>query len=109
VSERKTSVKVTILGEEHTIRSDAPAEHTRQVARYLDDTVRTIQNSGTVADSHRAAILAALQITDELFRERAGRAEVAERIASLSAEVRRMLPPVKRGTPAHGTNVGSAG
>lgn len=65
---RKSSVKVTIVGEEYTIRSDEPAEHTRAVAKYVDETIRGVMNAGATVESHKAAILAALQITDELFK-----------------------------------------
>jgi cell division protein ZapA len=54
-------------------------------------------NSGAVVESHKAAILAALQITDELFKARQSRAELASAMHSLSADIRRMLPPSKRG------------
>jgi cell division protein ZapA len=53
---------------------------------------------GSVIESHRAAILAAMQITDQLFRERASREETTERLTSLAAEVRRWLPPARRHT-----------
>ena len=49
-----------------------------------------------MVESHKAAILAALSITDELFRERAGNAEMAEAISGLSGEIKRWLPPAKR-------------
>jgi cell division protein ZapA len=93
---RKHSVKVTIAGEEYTIRTDAPAEHTHAVAAHVDEVIRGILHGGALIESHRAAILAALQITDELFRERASRAETTERLGELTAEVRRWLPPGKR-------------
>jgi len=92
-------VKVTIVGQELTIRSDATPEHTRDVAAYVDKTIRTIMNSGAVVESGRAAILAALQITDELFRARTVQRELDESMDALSSEVRRWLPPAKR-TPA---------
>jgi cell division protein ZapA len=94
---RKSSVKVTIVGEEYTIRSDEPAEHTRAVAKYVDETIRGVMNAGATVESHKAAILAALQITDELFKSQDGRAELGERMHSLSGELRRLLPPGKRG------------
>jgi cell division protein ZapA len=53
--------------------------------------------SAAVVESHKAAILAALSITDELFRERAGNTEMAEAMNSLSGEMKRWLPPAKRG------------
>jgi cell division protein ZapA len=89
-------VKVTIVGQELTIRSEASAEHTRDVAAYVDKTIRSIMNSGAVVESSRAAILAALQITDELFRARAIQRELDESVQALSSEVRRWLPPAKR-------------
>jgi cell division protein ZapA len=93
---RKHSVKVTIAGEEYTLRTDAPAEHTHAVAAHVDEVIRGILHGGALIESHRAAILAALQITDQLFRERASREETAERLVSLTAEVRRWLPPGRR-------------
>jgi cell division protein ZapA len=53
-------------------------------------------NAGAAVESSRAAILAALQITDELFRARAAQRELDESMQSLSSEVRRWLPPAKR-------------
>jgi len=96
MSEKRSSVKVTIVGQELTIRSDASPEHTREVAAYVDRTIRGIMNSGAVVESSRAAVLAALQITDELFRARTTQRELDESIQSLSSEVRRWLPPAKR-------------
>ena len=97
MNEKKTSVKVTILGEEYGIRSDATPEHTRAVAQYVDEAIRRVMGGGNVVESHKAAILAALQITDELFAARGARAEMATVIESLTEEVRRWLPPSKRG------------
>jgi len=96
MSEKRSSVKVTIVGQELTIRSDATPEHTRRVAEYVDKTIRSVMNSGAVVESSRAAILAALQITDELFRARSEQRELDESLRGLSDEVRRWLPPAKR-------------
>ena len=96
MSEKRSSVKVTIVGQELTIRSDATPEHTREVAAYVDKTIRAIMNSGAVVESNRAAVLAALQITDELFRARNAHQELNASMDALSAEIRRGLPPAKR-------------
>jgi cell division protein ZapA len=66
----KATVRVTIFGEEYAIRSDAPEEYTLECARYVDEAVQNAHVQGQVAEPHRAAVLAALQITDELFRSR---------------------------------------
>lgn len=93
----KHSTRVTICGEEYTIRSDASPEHTRAVAAHVDKAIRDVMGNASVTESHKAAILAALSITDELFRERSERGELAESMNGLSSELRRWLPPGKRG------------
>ncbi|MGH7670890.1 MAG: cell division protein ZapA [Gemmatimonadaceae bacterium] len=93
----KQSVKVAILGEEYTIRSDVSAETTKAIARYLDEAIREVMHAGKVLDIQRAAILAGLQITNDLFDARESAQQTAESMAALSGEVRRWLPPAKRG------------
>ena len=94
---RKHSVKVEILGESYAIRTEAPPEHTKAVAEHLDRAIRQILSGGSVIEANRAAILAALQITSELFQAREASASLTAAIDGLSADVRRMLPPTKRG------------
>ena len=98
MSSIKHSTRVTICGEDYTIRSDSPPDHTRAVAAYVDAKIREVLESASVVESHKAAILAALQITDELFSARRGEEEVAASMRTLSGELRRWLPPTKRGT-----------
>lgn len=85
----KHSVTVVIAGERHVLRSDAAPEYTHAVAAHVDATIRAV-GPGTTLEPHRTAILAALVITDELFRAReelrALRDEVEHR-ATLLAEL----------------------
>lgn len=90
------STRVRIVGEEYTIRSDAAPDHTRAVAAHVDAAIRSVLENPAITDPGKAAILAAMSITDELFREREREAEVAERMQGLSGELRRWLPPAKR-------------
>ena len=99
---RKHSVKVEILGESYAIRTEAAPEHTRAVAEHLDRSIRQILAGGSVIEANRAAILAALQITSELFQAREASASIASSIQELSAEVARLLPPTKRGNGLDG-------
>jgi cell division protein ZapA len=92
----KHSTRVTICGEDYTIRSDSPPEHTRAVAAYVDAKITEVLESAAVVESHKAAILAALQITDELFEARVAQKEIAANMQTLSGELRRWLPPAKR-------------
>jgi cell division protein ZapA len=92
----KHSVKISILNEEFTIRSDTLPEHTRVVAEYLDEAARQVMSGGNVVESNRAVILAALRITAELFEERQAGEAISGSMKQLSDEVRRLLPPAKR-------------
>ena len=98
MSSVKHSTRVTICGEDYTIRSESSPEHTRRVAAYVDAKIREVLENASVVESHKAAILAALQITDELFSARKGEEDVAASMRTLSGELRRWLPPTKRGT-----------
>ena len=61
-------VKVNILGQDYVVRSAAGQKYLEQVASYVDEKMEEIKASG-IDDSQqlRIAILAAMNITDELF------------------------------------------
>jgi cell division protein ZapA len=94
---KKNTVRVTILNEEYSIRSDTSPEHTKAVAQHLDRAIREVMASGAVVDSSRATVLAALQITAELFDAKDGLAHMTKSVGELSDYVRPLLPPAKRG------------
>jgi cell division protein ZapA len=96
MTDRRNVVKVRIVGEEYTLRTEASEDRTRAVAAHVDRIVRAILDGGAVVETHKAAILAALQITDELFTERATADSLAEELRALAAELQPLLPPGKR-------------
>lgn len=100
MSTTKNAVRVFIGGEEYTVRSELPPEYTRDVAAYLDAALKRVRDSLPMVETHKAAILAALSITDELFQARRGDQEVAERLSTMANDLARLLPPAKRGTRA---------
>ena len=97
MTQAKNAVKVTIGGEEFTVRSELPPEYTREVATYLDTALRRVRDSMPMVETHKAAILAALAITDELFQARRGDRQIADRLTTMADEYARLLPPSKRG------------
>ena len=62
-------VELTLLGQTLTVRTEAAPEHIRALADYLEDRVGALRKAG-VRDPLAALTLAALDITDELFRLR---------------------------------------
>lgn len=93
----KNAVRVLIGGEEYAVRSELPPEYTREVAAYLDAALKRVRDMLPMVESHKAAILAALAITDELFQARRSDREIATRLSAAADEVARLLPPTKRG------------
>lgn len=100
MSTTKNAVRVFIGGEEYTVRSEVPAEYTREVAAYLDAALKRVRDSLPMVESHKAAILAGLAITDELFQARRGDQDIADRLSALADDLARLLPPAKRGNRA---------
>jgi cell division protein ZapA len=96
VTAPKHSVKVSILNEEFTIRSDTPPDQTKAIAEYLDGVARQVMSAGTIVEANRAVVLAALRVTAELFAERQAGQAVSGSMKQLSDEIRRLLPPDKR-------------
>ena len=64
-------VTVRIGGEEHTIRANVEPEYTRKCAEWVNERIGEIKTQLGLIESHKAAILAALSITDEMFQARA--------------------------------------
>ena len=91
MSERE-SVTVEIGGESFTIRTDAGAEYARRCAAHLDTAVSQVYSSGATIEHHRAVILAALSLTDELFKAReetdALRRKLSSAASRLASDVR---------------------
>jgi cell division protein ZapA (FtsZ GTPase activity inhibitor) len=102
------TVTVEIAGEKHVLRSDVTPEYTRSVAAHVDATIRALPGFQTL-EPFRAATLAALSITDELFRAREEikrlREEAATRAAALAdaleeaAEAGAERRPARRASP----------
>jgi cell division protein ZapA len=103
MTDKKTVVKVTIGGEEYTLKSDRPEEYTKSVAEHVDKALKEVLSVGPMVETHKAAILAALAITDELFQERSAAKEVASKVTSMATDLCRVLPPVKRSSRATGS------
>ncbi len=72
-SDGKNVVLVQILGQQLAIRGEADQAYILGVAGYVDRKMREITEKLPVASLSKVAILASLNIADELFKERASR------------------------------------
>lgn len=63
-------ISVVINGQEYAIRSHLDKHYVLELATYLDDRISAAASEIPNAEPGRAAVLAALNIADELFRQR---------------------------------------
>ncbi len=76
----KRSVTVQIGGQRYTLKSDADEEAVRKVAAHVDLRLRELQKQTRSADTQSQSVLTALQIAEELFKERAAHAALKKRV-----------------------------
>jgi cell division protein ZapA len=88
-------VPVEIQGERYPIRSALDPAYVAKLALYVDEKMHAAASAAPTGDTLRLAVLAALNIADELFRcreltrERDG--QLAERASALERLVDRVL------------------
>ena len=85
------SVTVTIFGQEYTLRGDADAEYVRKVARFVDERMQDVARNSSMATTAKVAILAAVNIADELFREQKQRHDHQVTFEDRSDQLTRLL------------------
>lgn len=87
----KNVVEVQIFGHSYTIRGEADHGYILGVAAYVDRKMREITEKLPVASLSKVAILASLNIADELFKERARRGQEQEKLDARAARLSAVL------------------
>ena len=88
MTEESNQVQISIFGQEYSVKAPADPDYIKKIAEYLDDKMREVQSGfSTTQSSTRIAILAGMNITDELFTARqsdeSDSTEIEEKISSL--------------------------
>jgi cell division protein ZapA len=76
----KNAVAVTIAGHRFTLRSDEDDRLVKEMAAHVDRHLRELQKQTRASDTQSLAILTALQITEELWKERRELAELRKQV-----------------------------
>jgi cell division protein ZapA len=84
-------IPVEIHGQRYPIRSSLDAEYVGRLAAYVNDKMRAAADSTPTGDSLRLAVLAALNIADELFRCRDANQQRDGALAERAEELERLL------------------
>lgn len=87
----KNVVQVQIFGHSYTIRGEADHEYIMEVSAYVDRKMREITEKLPVASLSKVAILASLNIADELFKERARGENQSQRLNERAARLNAVL------------------
>ena len=85
---------VEICGQRYPIRTALDPEYVTRLASYVDEKMRAAGDSTPTGDTLRLAVLAALNIADELFRCRDSTRERDSHLAERAEELERLLDRV---------------
>jgi cell division protein ZapA len=85
------SHKVVIYNQTYTLRSTHDSEYIQELAEHVNRRMNEIAHATMTVDSLRVAILAAIQITDELYQSKREMKETEEEIADRSAKYAELL------------------
>ena len=88
MSDESNQVQISIFGQEYSVKAPADPTYIKKIAEYLDGKMREVQSGfSSTQSATRIAILAGMNITDELFSTKqtddAENAEAEEKISSL--------------------------
>jgi len=80
----KRSVVVHIAGQRYVVRSDADEAYVHTLAGYVNDRIMEVQQSSRPVSSQSLAVLAALNIAGDFFRERQLRRDLKRKVREKS-------------------------
>jgi cell division protein ZapA len=75
----KRSVTVEVAGQKFSLKTDADDEYVKSLAAFVNDKLTEARASGRTFSTHALAILAAMNIADELFQARKKQRRVREK------------------------------
>jgi cell division protein ZapA len=84
-------VPVFILGQRYPIRSTLEPAYIVELAAYVEEKMKAAAEAGTAHDTLRLAVLAALNIADEMFRCREAAGERARAVVDRTRAIEQML------------------
>jgi cell division protein ZapA len=64
------STRIEIFDQSYQLRGEINSGYVKEIAAYVDKKMREIADASKTVDSLKVAVMAALNITDELFQER---------------------------------------
>jgi cell division protein ZapA len=94
-------VHIDVQGQAYAVRSELDPAYIAELAAYVDEKMRLAASEIPSADSVRIAIIAALNLADELFRARKAGSGLETQVLARTAEIERMVDAVLGGAAAN--------
>ncbi|MCD6527784.1 MAG: cell division protein ZapA [Desulfuromonas sp.] len=91
----KQTVRVTILGQDYSIRSSRSIDEVQKVAAFVDARIAEVLAVGATADSMNAAVLALMNVAGSCFelQQQLGDAQkITESLLALDEKISLALP-----------------
>jgi cell division protein ZapA len=73
-------IRVNIFGSEYVLKASENQEYIINIAKYVDEKMRLIDKSNAINSKSKVAILAALNIAEELAQERDYREKLLDQL-----------------------------
>ena len=84
-------VNVDVQGQQYAIRSELDPAYIAELADYVDHKMQIAAGELTNTDALRVAVIVAMNLADELFRVRATRAGLEQRMLDRTSEIERLV------------------
>lgn len=84
-------VHIDVLGQKYAVRSELEPAYIAELANYVDQKMQLAASELSSADSLRVAVIAALNVADELFRTRAAGEGLEKRVLDRASEIERLV------------------
>ena len=80
-------VEIKVFGQTYTVKTDAAESHIQEVARYVNEKMEEVLKKTKSVSSLNVAILTALNIADDLLREKAKRITLLQEVEMRSKDL----------------------
>ena len=95
-------VDIFVQGQQYAVRSDLDPAYVTELAAYVDEKMRLVANEITSTDSMRVAMIAALNLADEVFRARRAGSGLETEVLARTEAIERIVDAVLSGAAPSG-------
>jgi cell division protein ZapA len=84
---KERTVEIKVFGQTYSVKTDAEEAHIHAVAKYVNDKIEEITKKTRTVSSLNVAILTALNIADDLLREKETRMAILREVGVKSKDL----------------------